>query len=354
MCEYFRGGHQTGGRFSFYLGLAICFGFFQLQSFSNEFYCSTLAVSKDYPLTNPLLPSTAPAVPFQSKFELRAGETVVLLGGTNMVERQQYCYLNTFLTMQYADQKIRFRNMAWEGDTVFEQYRPRAFYQPVSRFGEKDNRQKFHADVILVQFGKMESLAGKNGLAAFEKSYDEVLKRLKAYSQRIVLLSPTPFESSVEHNQRLALYSEATKRLAEQHHCLWVDLFGSLRVVEKTHPRLTGNGVNLNRYGFWLTAQMIASQLKVATEKIDITSGKLTSTKHEKIRQAILVKEKLWFQYWRPTNWAFLYGDRQRVPSSKRYNKPGERWFPNEVESVLPLLKKAEQRIDQLVGGGKK
>ena len=36
----------------------------------------------------------------------------------------------------------------------------------------------------------------------------------------------------------------------------------------------------------------------------------------EGIRQAIVEKNQLWFDNWRPMNWAFAYGDRQHVPFS--------------------------------------
>ena len=67
----------------------------------------------------------------------------------------------------------------------------------------------------------------------------------------------------------------------------------------------------------------------------------------EKLRQAIVKKNDLWFRYWRPTNWAFLYGNRQTQPSSRDHKNPGRRWFPEELQDALPHLNEAEQRIHE-------
>ena len=65
----------------------------------------------------------------------------------------------------------------------------------------------------------------------------------------------------------------------------------------------------------------------------------------EKLRQAIVKKNDIWFRYWRPTNWAFLYGNRQTQPSSRDHKNPGRRWFPEELKDALPHLNAAELRI---------
>ena len=35
------------------------------------------------------------------------------------------------------------------------------------------------------------------------------------------------------------------------------------------------------------------------------------------LRQLLIAKNRLWFDYWRPQNWAFLAGDRTAQPSSR-------------------------------------
>jgi hypothetical protein len=68
----------------------------------------------------------------------------------------------------------------------------------------------------------------------------------------------------------------------------------------------------------------------------------------EALRLAVVEKNRLWFDYWRPMNWAFLGGDRTFVPSSHDHNDPSVRWFPAEMEKFVPLIERAEARVQEL------
>ena len=68
--------------------------------------------------------------------------------------------------------------------------------------------------------------------------------------------------------------------------------------------------------------------------------------KLESLRQAVLEKERLWFNYWRPQNWAFLGGDRITQPSSRDHRNPAVRWFPAEMERYVPLIQAQDERIE--------
>jgi hypothetical protein len=113
------------------------------------------------------------------------------------------------------------------------------------------------------------------------------------------------------------------------------------------------NGLHLLPAGHWVAAQAFASQLgfadRVASikwfdENEDDEAG-LEPESAEKLRQAIRRKNDLWFRYWRPTNWAFLYGNRQSTASSRDHTNPSRRWFPKELENALPQLAAAERRV---------
>ena len=104
--------------------------------------------------------------------------------------------------------------------------------------------------------------------------------------------------------------------------------------------------------GHWEAARVFASQLgfaeRVASiERAPQSDAALEPLSAEKLRQVIGQKNDLWFRYWRPTNWAFLYGNRQQTPSSWDHEKPGRRWFPEELQNVIPQLDQAEQRIHE-------
>jgi hypothetical protein len=65
----------------------------------------------------------------------------------------------------------------------------------------------------------------------------------------------------------------------------------------------------------------------------------------EKLRQRIAKKNRLWFNYWRVQNWAFLAGDRTEQPSSRDHVDRTKRWFPAEREQFLPLIDAKEEEI---------
>ena len=65
----------------------------------------------------------------------------------------------------------------------------------------------------------------------------------------------------------------------------------------------------------------------------------------ESLRRSIVQKNELWFRYWRPTNWAFLYGNRQSQPSSRDHRNGSHRWFPEELRSLLDQINQADATV---------
>ena len=50
----------------------------------------------------------------------------------------------------------------------------------------------------------------------------------------------------------------------------------------------------------------------------------------------IIAKNRLWFDYWRPQNWAFLAGDRTAQPSSRDHVDPEQTLVPARARAVPP------------------
>ena len=63
--------------------------------------------------------------------------------------------------------------------------------------------------------------------------------------------------------------------------------------------------------------------------------------------QSIQRKNRLWKQYYHPTNWAFLFGDRQHVPASRDHADTKRRWFLDEIESLPRLIAETESDIQR-------
>ena len=76
--------------------------------------------------------------------------------------------------------------------------------------------------------------------------------------------------------------------------------------------------------------------------------GQWEDPAYENLRLAVVAKNRLWFDSWRPMNWAFLGGDRTEQPSSRDHRDPKVRWFPEEMERFKPLIQQAEARVESL------
>src|SRR5450755_109486 len=91
----------------------------------------------------------------------KKGDVIAIVGGEDMVALSEYGYLELLLTRALPDYHLRFRNLAWEGDTVFEQRRDLNFPTWEEQF------DKIGATVVIAQFGQMESL----GVSAVASSH---------------------------------------------------------------------------------------------------------------------------------------------------------------------------------------
>ena len=112
------------------------------------------------------------------------------------------------------------------------------------------------------------------------------------------------------------------------------------------------NGMQLSPRGHWLAAEVFAQDLGFSNNVPFVQQGRsgtgLQPVSIESIRKAIISKNELWYRYWRPTNWAFLYGNRQTQPSSRDHKDQEHRWFPGEISTIIPLIEEAELHINQL------
>lgn len=280
-------------------------------------------------------------------------DIVAVIGGEDMVAWQKNGYFETLATAGFGADGPRFRYLAWEGDTVFEQ--PRDLNFP--KWPEQLRRAG--ATMLLCQFGQAESLRGREALPSFVAAYEKLLGTFAAHTSRIVLLSPIPFENppgvtldTAGRNATLAVYVEAIGQIAERRQCGFIDLYGPLLRVSGSQPRLTRDGLHLNAFGHWFAAREAGRQLgwirTEATTDEPAGDGALPSHALESLRRVIVAKNQLWFDYWRPQNWAFLAGDRTEQPSSRDHRDPQVRWFPKEMEEFLPRIVAKEREIGEL------
>ncbi|HJN65681.1 MAG: DUF1080 domain-containing protein [Pirellulales bacterium] len=270
-------------------------------------------------------------------FALRKDDTVVFVGGTNAMLASRYGYLESLLS-RAAGGSVRFRNMAWQADTVFSQQRP-------PYFGSWEKQlPRVAPTVIIASFGGPESMAGREKISEFVAAYEKLLDRLSAYADRIVLVSPIPFETPepplpdlAQLNESLGEYVAATGDLAARRGYVFVDLFNAPSPAAP--DRQTTDGMHLAPDAWLGVAEETAGQLGVAHK---------WSEQLEPVRALVREKNRLWFNYWRPTNWAFLGGTRMMVPFSQDPSHK-VRTFPDEMEEFLPLISALEADISKQV-----
>ncbi|MBM3823450.1 MAG: DUF1080 domain-containing protein [Verrucomicrobia bacterium] len=285
----------------------------------------------------PLDASLAPPGPFPGRrFDLATNDVVVFTGQTDLVRLRHAPALETLLAAHFARVQPRFRNMAWEGDTVYEQWRD-------LNFGTwNEQLVAARATVIIAQFGQIESMDGPSKLNDFIAAYEALLDQFEKRTRRVVLLSPHPFEPpSSSHmpdltgmNDTVRAYTDAIRRLADRRGFVFVDLFTPLAGLKE---KLTVNGMHLTPEAHVTLAAVIATSLGVATPAL-IASPALS--------EAIREKNRLWFDHWRPMNWSFAYGDR----TEQLFGKPGgdRPALRIELEEFQSILAAAETQIHEL------
>lgn len=264
--------------------------------------------------------------------------SIALLGSTEAVLMAESGWLDAYLALKQAglppDKRLALRNLAWEGDTVWRQDRPLNFGPLAQQLDRVQARQ------AVLLFGRQECLErGEAGLADFRSALEALVAKCPAGA---LLMGCVPFEAKAPPqrdlsalNPVLARYDDVIKAVAEAQGGRFFDTRQSWRKQEDTWTR---DGVTLTPMGEWLLGDVTAFALGWRGQD----PGEAGLAKLRALAQA---KERLWHQYWRPSNWAFLYGDRTTQPSSRDHLNPSVRWFPQELEQYRRLIADKESEL---------
>ena len=273
------------------------------------------------------------------ELSLGEGEVVAFVGGTNVGRAQEEGSLEAMLTQVFAKKAPVFRDMSWDADTVYrqgsviERWRKNGFGDRV----EQLERQQI--TLVIAQFGRLESMEGKERLEDFAKAYERLIDDYLKQAKQVVVVAPFPFEQPVSpllpdltvHNPSLALYVGKIRKMAAERKLVLIDLFTG-------GPRgWTQNGMHLRA-----DAHEKAAALWMERAGLEIPS----LAKVEALVGAVREKNRLWFDYWRPANWKLLYGD-----DSRRQFTRGKVPFREEWKRLLPLIEKADERIRKVAKG---
>jgi len=260
---------------------------------------------------------------FASTLAFNDNEVIAVLGGSEAVALMEEGTLEASLLSRFPAQRITLRNLAWESDTVWQQDRP-------MNFG--DLTQQLHrsgATAVMLMLGRQECLEkGEAGLPSFRAALEKMVTDCARTTPRLWLVAPplfgkaaAPLPDLSAHNNVLKQYASAIREIATAHRALFTDTT-SVEVQ-------TRDGLNLTE----------ADLARVAT----LIGG--TAPEAQGLLATVRAKSKLWHRYWRPSNWAFLYGDRTAQPSSRDHLNPNVRWFPQELEQYRTLITAKENEL---------
>lgn len=268
---------------------------------------------------------------------LKDGDRVVLLGNTLIEREQHYGWWEMALTARFGDKSVSFRNLGWDGDTVYGQGRVGYAY---TRTGSArvdvaykhlvEHTLSIKPNVILMAFGRNESFEGPKGLEAFTKQLNKLLDDLAPSKAPVILLSPLrqgtvapPLPPPDKANANLRLYADAIAGVARERKLTFVDLyeaFGDIGAKEGW----TENGIHLTDKGYRETAPLLLKAL-----------GLQTAEGRESARALIRKKNELYFHRWRPQNETYLFGFRK--------HEQGKNGI--EIPKFDPLVEETEKQI---------
>jgi mono/diheme cytochrome c family protein/glucose/arabinose dehydrogenase len=277
-----------------------------------------------------------PPAPFKDgRFDLGTNEVVVFIGQENLVREAKSGEIESRLAAAFAAKNPVFRSMAWEADTVQEQWRD-------LNFGPwKGQLEAAGATTLIVQFGQAEALSGQGGLAKFKADYHKLLDDLSRHTPRIVLLSPAGFMRSSRQPdlmtpsrvRDLAAYAAAVADIAKQRGLPFVNL----TEVTKDDPSV--DGLHLSAQGLASVGRHVAVSLGLPDD-MDLSA---------KLRPAIVEKNRLWADCWRPANWSFVYGDRISQNYGKGFGPVPS--LKENFEAYKPLVSSWDKHIQALARG---
>ncbi len=201
---------------------------------------------------------------------IRPGDRIALLGNTFADQLRMHGYFETLLLQRSAGKPVSIRNLGWAGDTLTVRNRPTGF--PT----EESELMGHKTDVIIACFGMGESFAGEAGLDAFRTELENFIashkgKKYNGKSEvRLILVSPIAYEDLGKltpgwerRNSELASYTRVMNQVSAKAGLPFVNLNRPTAdlMQDYTAPKMTGNGVNLNAYGYWCVSRIMADAL---------------------------------------------------------------------------------------------
>ena len=301
--------------------------------------CSASLPAQD--TTPPQAPEAA-EVP-TGPFEFKDGDDVVLLGSTVIEREQRYGWLETWLRLALADKNVTVRNLGWSGDTVFGH--ARSYFGP-----PEEGLQRLSAhldmlkpDVVILCYGAEIAHERLGGMPAFLSGYRALLDliREKSPGVRLIIATPPPMETlppplpdQNDANKILSSLRDALAKFARSQNATFVDWFeamGGLPKPGRAEKPLTENGIHYTEEGYQKLAKALLEGLKLKLPDVPPTAL-------EPLRKAVIAKDFLFFNRWRPQNETYLFGFRKHEQGQNA----------KEIPMFDPLIANADKKLIEL------
>ena len=295
-------------------------------------------------------------------------DRIAMVGG-GLIERARLSgYLEGTLS-KAAGPKVsglKFRNLGWSGDTVFNDAR--------SYFGKpKEGRERmakiiaeWKPNVVFLNYGAEVVLSNrvpwtdepsvKKGSAGdwaesvdiFLEGYQNLIELIRENAggglREIVVIAPPPLENLGEPlpnhqgtNQRMAKMCDLLRNFASTNKIRFVDLFtvmGGTNSGEKSVTQsLTHDGLHFKDYGYQVLAKHLAVGLGYAQEGLSF-SDPLS----QRLKDTIVEKNRLFFHRWRPANETYLFLFRKHEQGNNA----------KEIPQFDPIIEKQEVEIEKI------
>ncbi|HEX4130109.1 MAG TPA: PVC-type heme-binding CxxCH protein [Pirellulales bacterium] len=286
-------------------------------------------------------------------FELKKGDHVCIIGNTLADRMQHHGWLETLLQARFPQHELVVRNLGFPGDELTLRLRSAGFGTP------DEHLTANKADVIFAFFGYNESFAGEEGVAKFEADLDAFIKSTLTQkyngsgAPRLVIFSPIAHENlrdrnlpdGSENNDRLRRYTGVMYEVAKNNDVAFVDLFApSLERYGRAKQPLTTNGVHLHERGDRAVAEAIDEALFGARET-DIKPAEI-----ERLRQAVLDKNFIWFNRYRTVDGYSIYGGRADLKFTN--GQTNREVMAREMAVLDVMAANRDQRVWAVARGG--
>ena len=273
-------------------------------------------------------------------FELVDSDRVVMLGDGLIEQEQYFGWVEVMLSSSFADQDVTFRNLGWNADTPAGASRLGLSLLQAGREPEGEGRKvlarqlaQTQPTVVIFGYGMASALENPDP-SKFISEYESLLDDLQkdAPDARLVFLSPlTPWGLSSDHVDHSGISTEVALRYRDAVESIASKFKGHFVDLSKTGQgeSTRKDSIHLNGAGYRDLASQIADSLGL------VVSDWETSPQAEPLRQAILQKNRWWFNRSRPSNMAYVFGFRKHEQGQNAVEIPQyDEWIAKE-EAVI-------------------